>query len=108
MTHIKPKKYSLQEINEIALNRFVCDIPSKTIDIINELSTKVGSPSYIKTPIFNKRNSTRDNFSIKTSSSALSVKKLPLKKKNKITTEIFNDDDWDTIRSFEVTKFNQT
>lgn len=108
MTHIKPKKYSLQEINEIALNRFVCDIPSKTIDIINELSTKVGSPSYIKTPIFNKRNSTRDNFSIKTSSSALSVKKPPLKKKSKISTDIFNDDDWDTIRSFEVTKINQT
>ena len=105
MTHIKPKKYSLQEINEISLKRFVCDIPSKSIDIINELSTKVGSPSYIKTPIFNRRNSLADNFSIKTSSIKT---KLPLKKKTKITTEIFNDDDWDTIRSFEVTKINQT
>ena len=100
MTQIQPRKYFLQEINQISKNRFVCHISPETIDLINELATKVGSPQYIKTPIFNKR--TQKPF--------LPTKTKPIllhKKKNKLTTEIFNSDDWDAIQSFEVTKINQ-
>ena len=52
------------------------------IQIINSISEKVGAPSYIKTPIFNKK------------------KQDDRKKKN---IEI-NDDDWVAIRNFQATE----
>jgi len=47
--------YNLEKINTISFNGFNFIVPSQTIDIITQLSQKVGSPSYIKTPIFQKR-----------------------------------------------------
>lgn len=96
MTQIIPKKYSLSEINDIAFNGFICIIPPETMNLINDLNNKVCSSSYVKTPVFNKRTSL--------------IKPVPkpiINKKKKINiTEIFNDDDWDLLNSFEVTKID--
>jgi hypothetical protein len=97
MTQIIPKKYSLNEINDIAFNGFICIIPPDTMNLINDLNNKVCSSSYVKTPVFNKRTSL-----IKP------VSKPIINKKKKINiTEVFNDDDWDLLNSFEVTKIDQ-
>jgi len=96
MTQIIPKKYSLSEINDIAFNGFICIIPPETMNLINDLNNKVCSSSYVKTPVFNKRTSL-----IKP------VSKPIINKKKKINiTEVFNDDDWDLLNSFEVTKID--
>jgi hypothetical protein len=90
-----PKKYTLNEINDISFTGFECILSNDVLLLIEELTNKVGSPSYIKTPIFNKR-----------------IKKNPndfLKKNERTThrTKIITEDDWDLLSSFEVTKIDK-
>jgi hypothetical protein len=88
----------------ITFDGFDFKLPDKTIHIIQELSTQVGSPTYIKTPIFQKRDKTKDtgspfrSFGESTSSSR--------KKKSNKNIEI-NDNDWESLRSFHATKMEQ-
>jgi hypothetical protein len=49
------KKYTLNEINDISFIGFECVLNDETLSLIEEINNKVGSPNYIKTPIFNKR-----------------------------------------------------
>jgi hypothetical protein len=91
-------KYSLQEFNDIAFNGFNFELPSDAVNIISELTLQVGSPSYIKTPIFQKRNQPVTNNQTK--------EKDNKKKKNK-NMEVLNDDDWESIRTFQTTKIEQ-
>lgn len=100
MTQFLPKKYSLQEINEISFNGFVCVISVEVLSLITELNNKVGSSSnYIKSPIINKRNGITQ--------SKMSYPIIKDKKKKVNLTEIFNDEDWDLLNSFETTKIEQ-
>lgn len=92
-------KYSLKDFNNIAFNGFNFELPSNAVNIISELTLQVGSPSYIKTPVFQKRNQTTINNN-------LSKDKDSKKKKNK-NMEVLNDDDWETIRTFQTTKIEQ-
>jgi len=48
-------KYSQQEIDEIIHNGFDFKLPEITINMIADISEKVGAPSYIKTPVFQKK-----------------------------------------------------
>ena len=98
-----PKKYSLNEINEISFTGFECILKNDILSLIEELTNKVSSPSYIKTPIFNKRIKKMPNdigFLKKND------EKINQKKKIKMN-EILNDDDWDLLSSFEVTKIDK-
>jgi hypothetical protein len=98
-----PKKYSLNEINEISFTGFECILKNDILSLIEELTNKVSSPSYIKTPIFNKRIKKIPNdigFQKKND------EKINQKKKIKMN-EILNDDDWDLLSSFEVTKIDK-
>jgi hypothetical protein len=88
-------KYTLPDFNNITFNGFNYELPSEILELINKLSHEVGSPSYIKTPIFKKRDVKDVNM--------LNYKK---KKTNK-NVEILNDDDWDNIRTFQTTKIDQ-
>jgi len=85
-------KYTLEDFSKIAFNGFDFNLPKETIDIISDLSRQVGSPNYVKTPVFKKRDSTlvKDNS------------KKKQYKKNDI-----NDDDWETIRTFQPTKIEK-
>ena len=98
-----PKKYSLNEINEISFTGFECILKNDILSLIEELTNKVSSPSYIKTPIFNKRikKIPNDIGFIKKND-----EKINQKKKIKMN-EILNDDDWDLLSSFEVTKIDK-
>jgi hypothetical protein len=73
-------KYNLSHVFDIINTGFEYNLPDKTIDVISLLSEQVGAPSYVRTPIFNKKDNKR-------------------KKKN---MEI-SDEDWDAIRNFQKT-----
>ena len=47
--------YSLQDFNTIIFNGFNFTLSDDIIQKINELATQVGSPTYIKTPVFQKK-----------------------------------------------------
>jgi hypothetical protein len=50
--------YTISDFQTISSNGFNVVLPNGTIELINSLSKQVGSPSYIKTPVFNKRENT--------------------------------------------------
>jgi len=52
--------YSLTDFTDISNKGFDVILPNATVTLINELSHLVGSPNYIKTPVFTKRVSTTD------------------------------------------------
>jgi hypothetical protein len=95
------KKYTLNEINDISFIGFECVLNDETLSLIEEINNKVGSPNYIKTPIFNKRIKKNINDGI-----GFLKKNDGMNQKKKIK-EIINDDDWDLLSSFEVTKIEK-
>jgi hypothetical protein len=114
----KTIKYSLENFNTISFNGFKFDFPEETLKIISELSLEVGSPNYVKTPIFQKRinpikshnNSNEDNqdndknkFNIHSNNERENTKK---KRGNK-SMEIINDNDWEVLRTFQTTKIEK-
>ena len=52
--------YSLTDFTDISNKGFHVILPNETVTLINELSHLVGSPNYIKTPVFTKRVTTSD------------------------------------------------
>ena len=47
--------YTLNDINNILFQGFDYKLPEETLKIISELALQVGSPDYVKTPVFQKR-----------------------------------------------------
>jgi hypothetical protein len=92
-------RYTLQDFNDITFNGFDIKLPEETLLMITELSQQVGSPTYIKTPTFQKR----ENI-LKVAPDVSGDFK---KKKRGKPTEILNDADWETIRTFQTTKIEQ-
>jgi hypothetical protein len=92
-------RYTLKDFTDITFNGFDIKLPEETLIIITELSQQVGSPTYVKTPTFQKR----ENVLKAGSTDGNDFKR---KKKNR-PTEILNDDDWETIRTFQTTKMEQ-
>lgn len=74
--------YPLEQFNQMIIHGFDYQVPELVISNIYNLSMQVGSPDYIKTPIFKKRE----------------VPQKPSKRKNK---EIKHEEDWG---DFKVTK----
>jgi len=96
-------RYTLQEFSIIGFNGFEYSIPQQTIDIINNLTTEVGSSAHVKNTLFQKKNSKNGfNENLPVSTSNLEVKNNKRRKGNK-GMEISNDE-WETIRSFQPTK----
>lgn len=91
MTQVQVVKYNLQDFVNITFNSFDFSLPDETIELIKSLAHQVGSPTYIKTPTFQKRD-------------VKDINMLNFKKK-KITKNL--DEDWDSIRSFQTTKIEQ-
>uniref|UniRef100_A0A6C0AZQ4 MIF4G domain-containing protein n=1 Tax=viral metagenome TaxID=1070528 RepID=A0A6C0AZQ4_9ZZZZ len=94
-------RYSLNDFVDITFKGFDIALPEATLKIINELSQQVGSPTYVKTPTFQKREHTLR--SVSENDNSMEMKK---KRRHK-ATEIVNDSDWETIRTFQTTKIEQ-
>jgi len=84
-------RYNLQDFANITFNSFDFSLPEETLDLIKSLAHQVGSPTYIKTPTFQKRDIKDINM-------------LNLKKKKNLKNM---EEDWDSIRSFQTTKIEQ-
>jgi hypothetical protein len=53
----KTMRYTLDNINAIIFNGFEYKLPEKTLETISNLALQVGSPDYVKTPVFKERKS---------------------------------------------------
>jgi len=91
----KVLKYTIQDFNTITFNGFNLILPEDTIKIISELSLQVGSPGYVKTPVFKKRENP-----LKQTSQPI------IDKRRKGKNIEMNDENWSAIRSFQATKFD--
>lgn len=94
-------KYTLNNIQDIIFQGFDFILPDETLNIISELTLKVGSPDYVKTPVFQKR----DN-PMKIEPSKEVVSGFRKGRRNK-AFEIVNNDDWETITTFKTTKIEE-
>jgi hypothetical protein len=93
-------KYSLEDFRNIRFEGFNFTLPEDTITLISNLSLEVGSPTYVKTPNFQKQ----DTSKIVVGDSL--VNKSNNRRRNK-TREVVNDEDWESIRNFQSTKIEQ-
>ena len=76
--------YSHQDFQNIIFDGFHFSLPEETIALINELSSKVGAPTYIKTPVFKKKEVATASLNNNSSNS-----------------------NWEKMRSFKTTKIEQ-
>jgi len=84
--------YSLQDFNKIGNAGFELVLPDRVIIQINELVKHVGSPHYIKTPVFSKTSKSDD---------------LPTGKKRRDRQESAspsNTQNWERLQKFQATK----
>ena len=91
--------YKLQVFQNIMFAGFDYSVPVDTLKIISDISMQVGSPSYIKTPTFQKRTNTGENDG---SIDGGRNKKRRGQKHMEIT-----GDEWESIRTFQATKIEQ-
>ena len=83
--------YSHQDFQNIIFDGFQFSLPDDTIALINELSSKVGAPTYIKTPVFKKK----EDVSIASDSASASVHGS------------HSNAQWEKSRGFKTTKIEQ-
>lgn len=106
-------RYTLQDFATITFSGFDIKLPDETLSIITDLAMQVGSPTYIKTPTFHKRdiknNSEEYNLMMLNGNNNNGFEQ-PFKRKNRNgrnngrNNEIINEDDWDSMKSFQATK----
>jgi len=89
-------KYTLKDFTNITFDGFNYSLPEDTISLISVLSLEVGSPSYIKTPVFQKRENPLTSTTL-----------LGKKRKNNRNIEVLNDADWEALRTFKTTTIEQ-
>ena len=112
--------YQLKDFTDITVDGFNFSLPEETIQMISSLSLEVGSPTYIKTPVFRKREnplkstatelaSSMDYFANNgnnTNNCNSNNSNFKRKRGNK-NMEIINDDDWEALRNFQTTKIEK-
>ena len=52
---LQKKKYTLNDFKDIEDRNTISELNYSTIQIINNISKKVGAPTYRKTPVFRKK-----------------------------------------------------
>lgn len=93
--------YQLSDFEAIKWNGFECNLPQQMMDLVSRIADQVGAPSYVKTPIFPKR----DKGSADESSGSSSLPHV--RKKPRTTASEITEDDWETIRSFQATELKK-
>ena len=104
MSTVKLNRYTLNDFNNLLFNGFDYELPSETVRIISELALEVGSPDYVKTPVFQKR----ENPMKAENSESVGGGGSGLKKRRGGNKGMeISDGDWETIRSFQTTKIEE-
>ena len=103
--------YSLKDFLDISFDGFNYNLPEEIVQTISGLSLEVGSPSYIKTPVFRKRENLLKTYPSDPSISLTTTYNSGLNKRKKNignkNMEIINDEHWDALRSFQTTKIDK-
>lgn len=92
-------KYTLDDFNSMIFNGFNYELPNDILNTISEIALEVGSPNYVKTPIFKKKENP-----IKIDTLLNNINNNNRKRRGNKNMEIINDNDWEMIRSFHATK----
>lgn len=90
----KTMKYTLDNIITILFNGFDYKLPDETLNKISEIALQVGSPDYVKTPVFQKRENPMKVEPILKESMGGNKKNRRGK-----AHEVTNNADWDAIRA---------
>ena len=92
--------YTLDDFTNISFKGFSVKLPNETIQLIQSLAEQVGSPTYIKTPVFEKKEPRehRDDTDYSV---------FRKKRRGRNHVETVNDEDWENLRSFQATKIEQ-
>ena len=99
----KTLRYTLEQFENILYNGFDYKVPDEVIEKISDLAIKVGSPDYVKTPVFKKREgSFKDE-----PTPVFKDNNIKKKRKNK-NAEVLDDTEWDSISTFQTTKIETT
>lgn len=93
-------KYTLQQTNAFIFAGFDYTIPEDVINMLNYLTTQIGSNDFIT----NKKYQKKEKIVISDLDQGFKMDKR--RKKGNKGMEVFTED-WDTIRSFQATKFEQ-
>ena len=86
--------YQISDFEAIKWNGFECELPQQMIDLISSIADQVGAPSYVKTPVFPKRDKLEDPVA-------------PVRKKPRNAASEITEDDWETIRLFQATELKK-
>jgi len=97
------KQYGILDSEDITNAGFLCNLSQETLDIISKLSEQVGAPTYIKTPIFLKKEN-RSISGVGGVGGGLGGGSGGGFKKNKNKPSEITDDDWEVIRAFQTTQ----
>ena len=96
----KMAKYNLKDFETILFNGFNFNIPEGTLSLISQLTTEVGSPTYIKTPNFQKKENVGSFGSNQNNNNN---NQMPPKKKRPGKHSEIGNENWETIRSYHTT-----
>lgn len=113
-TTTNSRQYALQDFNDIISAGFSYDFKdSNVIELISSLANKVGAPTYIKTPVFPKRDKLitsgagTTGLSGSATNSSQDFSATNRRQRNNKPSQI-TDDDWNTIRTFQKTEMKKT
>jgi hypothetical protein len=93
--------YSLEQIEDIIFTGFDYELPEAVMEKISNLAMEVGSPDYVRTPIFKKR---ENPMKVEPASTVDHIKEQGKKRRGNKNMELINDEDWDSIRTFHTTR----
>lgn len=100
----KTLRYNLEDFENITFGGFEYTIPDSVLETISQLAMHVGSPDYVRTPVFPKRDNPMKVAPLQSGDSMASNLKDNKKRRGNKAMEIVNDDDWDALRTFQTTK----
>ena len=97
----KTLRYTLEQIEDIIFKGFDYQVSEEVMEKISNLAMQVGSPDYVRTPVFKKR----DNpMKVEPTSASGTIKDQSKKRRGNKAMEISNDEEWDSIKTFQTTK----
>ena len=82
--------YDIDVFHQLSNQGFDYTLSENVLSIIKRISTKVGAPNYVKTPIFQKKS-----------------KQTNKKKRQKTTPKELTDEEWEALRTFEKTTYTK-
>jgi hypothetical protein len=91
----KSTRYTLDNIISILFNGFDYKLPEETLNKISDIALQVGSPDYVKTPVFQKR----ENPMKVEPTNKESFTSAPKRNRKGKANEVTNDEDWNNIRA---------